>query len=77
MSCCTYDCNEGRDCPNRVPGMHTQPGGHQYHRGVSFPIEDEPIATPEGCGAWTVFAVVCFAALLAAGIGAFGYFLTT
>jgi hypothetical protein len=76
MTCCEHHntalCDQGRKCPSRIPGVHTQDGGHRVNSGISFPMEaaDPPIATPEGCqsvAAWVGFAAilaVCIAAAL-------------
>jgi hypothetical protein len=76
MTCCEHHntalCDQGRKCPERIPGVHTQDGGLIYRDGVVWPMEaqDQPIATPEGCesvAAWVgfaFFAAVCIAAAL-------------
>lgn len=73
-TCCEYhgkeSCDQGRDCPSRIPGVHTQDGGHQVNGGISFPIGgDEPVYTSESCQrvtAWVLFAAILAAAIAAA-----------
>jgi hypothetical protein len=43
---------------HRVPGLHTEEGGHQVNGGVSFPMEldDKPVADPYDAGCWIIYA---------------------
>jgi hypothetical protein len=65
MTCCEHHK------PERIPGVHTQDGGHYFNEGLSWPIEaeDTPIATPESCQsvtAWVGFAAILAVCIVAA-----------
>jgi hypothetical protein len=60
MNCCTYECNEGRDCPVRASRLKQRNGGES----VSFPKTERRKALGYGL----VFALICIAAALAAGV---------
>jgi hypothetical protein len=54
----------------RVPGLHTEEGGHSVNGGVSFPMEldDKPLSDPYDVGCWLIlgfFAVVIPLSVLA------------
>jgi hypothetical protein len=61
----------GPRLPRRIAGLHTEPGGHSVHGGISFPIEadDEPIASPEDAPALAFWGQVFLAAVTVACVG--------
>ena len=69
MTCCTHDCNEGRDCIqpatlHRVPFLHTDNGGKAVQGGfgvsLAMPLAEvpEPIPTPEEAEGWALATLV-------------------
>jgi hypothetical protein len=57
----------------RIAGLHTEPGGHSVHGGISFPFEaeadDEPIASPDDAQGWAIWGQVFLAAVTVACVG--------
>ena len=71
MNCCTYECNQGRDCParaNQAPHDATQDGNVWFAE-----PEPIPLGAWESAGAYALMAF--FAALnFAVMAGVIGYF---
>jgi hypothetical protein len=68
MTCCEYhgvNCNQGRACPARIAGLHTNDGGVAFSGGIAFPIEaeDEPPASPDDAQGWAVWSQLFLAAV--------------
>jgi hypothetical protein len=40
-----------------IDGLHTEDGGHSFHSGVVFPIEDEP-TTPSTASGVLIYAAI-------------------
>jgi hypothetical protein len=41
-----------------IDGLHTEDGGHFFHAGIAFPMDDEPATTPSTASGWLIYAAI-------------------